>query len=57
MSYLDIHSFGKIMNNRKLEADPYLSSGVVNHESIAFKQQFIAKYKFTLAFENAIAND
>lgn len=57
MSYLPIDSFGKIFNNKKLEDDPYLRVGGVNVETLNFKQQTIARYKFTLAFENAIAKD
>lgn len=47
MRYIDVHSFGKALNNRKLE----------NDDGVMAKANKIATYKFTLAFENAIAAD
>ena len=57
MSHLDIHSYGKILNNQKLEQDPYFINGKVSYQSLIFKKEVIPKYKFSLAFENAIAKD
>lgn len=56
MSKLEIDSFGKILNNRNAIDDPYFTIGIGN-ESSAFKEGIIGDYKFTLAFENAIAKD
>ncbi len=47
MNYLDIHSYGKVLRNKTLEND-------TGHPS---KMDTIAGYKFTIAFENAIARD
>jgi glycosyl transferase family 10 (putative fucosyltransferase) len=47
MSYLNVHSYGKTLNNMTLK----------NDEGIASKAYSIAGYKFSLAFENAIAKD
>jgi hypothetical protein len=47
MRYLDVHSYGKRLRNRRLEQD----------RGRATKLETIADYKFTLAFENAIAED
>lgn len=47
MSYLDVHSYGKALNNRQLENDNGLMS----------KASAMASYKFTIAFENAIDKD
>lgn len=47
MSYIDLHSYGKLFNNRKLEED----------EGVISKGRMMATYKFTIAFENAIAKD
>lgn len=47
MKHIDVHSFGKVLNNRKFEDD----GGVLS------KANKIAGYKFSLAFENAIARD
>jgi hypothetical protein len=47
MRHIDVHSFGKVLNNRKLE----------NDEGMLSKAYKIAEYKFSLAFENAIATD
>ena len=47
MSYLDVHSYGKVLNNRPLE----------NDEGLMTKAGIMAKYKFTIAFENAIDKD
>lgn len=47
MQHLDIHSYGARMRNRRLIADSGSRS----------KLETIAQYKFTLAFENAIAED
>lgn len=56
MGKLNIHSYGKIFNNKFLDEDPYKTVGLAN-ESFSFKEETIAKYKFTLAFENAVAKD
>jgi hypothetical protein len=47
MQYLDVHSYGKQLRNRRLAQD----------QGRATKLETIADYKFTLAFENAIAKD
>lgn len=47
MRYLEVHSYGKILNNRGVEHDTGRQS----------KLDIIAQYQFTLAFENAIARD
>lgn len=47
MSYLDVHSYGKLMNNKQLPGD----------EGPVTKMDIISTYKFTIAFENAIAMD
>jgi len=47
MNYLPIHSYGKVLNNRRLENDTGRLS----------KMTLIAQYPFTLAFENAVAPD
>ena len=47
MAHLDVHSYGKLFRNRKLDGDQGRPS----------KLDTIGKYKFTLAFENAIAED
>jgi len=47
MSYLEVHSYGKMLNNRCL----------MNDEGALTKRRIIAGYKFSLAFENAISKD
>jgi hypothetical protein len=47
MNYLDIHSYGKVLRNKTLEKD-------TGHQS---RIDTMAEYKFTIAFENAIARD
>lgn len=47
MSYMKVHSYGKLFNNKKLEED----------EGVISKGRAMATYKFTIAFENAIAKD
>jgi hypothetical protein len=47
MNYLDIHSYGKVLQNRSLEKD-------IGYPS---KMDTLAGYKFTIAFENTIAKD
>jgi hypothetical protein len=47
MRYLDVHSYGRDLTNRWLDED----------RGRATKLEVIASYKFTLAFENAIAPD
>ncbi|MDI6742386.1 MAG: glycosyltransferase family 10 [Smithella sp.] len=47
MKYLNVHSYGKVLRNKRLENDIGRSS----------KMDTISRYKFTLAFENAIAKD
>lgn len=47
MNCIDVHSYGKVLRNRILEKD-------IGHQS---KMDTIAQYKFTIAFENAIAED
>jgi hypothetical protein len=47
MNHIEVHSFGKMLPNRQLQIDVGASS----------KLETIAHYKFTLAFENAIARD
>ena len=48
MRYLDVHSYGKCLRNNQLPAERDNRQG---------KLDTMATYKFTLAFENAIAND
>jgi len=47
MKYIDIHSYGKCMHNYDLVAD----------EGMATKENVIASYLFTIAFENTVAED
>lgn len=47
MQHLDVHSYGRLLRNRYLE----------NDRGRATKMETIAGYKFTLAFENAVADD
>lgn len=47
MRHLDVHSYGRVLRNRRLARD----------EGRASKLELIAGYRFTLAFENAIAPD
>jgi len=47
MNYMDVHSYGKVLRNKALEKDTGRRS----------KMDTIAEYKFTIAFENAIAKD
>ncbi|MEW5804410.1 MAG: glycosyltransferase family 10 [bacterium] len=47
MKFLDLHSYGKIFRTRVIEKDHGRQT----------KMDIIARYKFTLAFENAIAQD
>lgn len=45
--YLDIHSYGRLFRNRRIDQD----------EGRKTKLELIADYKFNLAFENSIAED
>jgi hypothetical protein len=47
MSYVDVHSYGKKFNNKQLPAD---------YGSIT-KREIISRYKFSIAFENAVSED
>jgi hypothetical protein len=47
MKHLTVHSYGKVLHNKKLENDTGRSS----------KMDTIPRYKFTIAFENAVAKD
>jgi hypothetical protein len=47
MRYLDVHSYGRVLQNRRLSQD----------EGRPTKLDLIANYKFTLAFENVIDED
>lgn len=47
MNYLDIHSYGKVLRNKIIEKDTGRQT----------KLDILANYKFTIAFENAIAKD
>ncbi|MCX2431614.1 glycosyltransferase family 10 domain-containing protein [Pedobacter sp. GR22-10] len=47
MNYIDVDSYGKILNNKQLKDD----------EGEPSKLNTISKYKFSLAFENAISKD
>ena len=47
MSIVDVHSYGKVMNNMPLGQD----------EGTSTKLEIISKYRFTIAFENAISVD
>lgn len=47
MNYIEIHSYGKCLNNRRLENDDWRPT----------KLDVIAGYKFTMAFENVCALD
>ncbi|EFN80054.1 alpha-(1,3)-fucosyltransferase 10 isoform X2 [Harpegnathos saltator] len=55
MKYIRIDSYGACLNNAQLEhglKDNYLD--ILNNREFL---SFVAKYKFTIAFENAICND
>ncbi|XP_024938355.1 alpha-(1,3)-fucosyltransferase 10 isoform X2 [Cephus cinctus] len=55
MKYIQVDSYGPCLNNR-----PLVESLKDNHmETLMSKEflSFVAKYKFTLAFENAVCND
>jgi hypothetical protein len=47
MQYLDVHSYGSLLRNRQLQDDRGRET----------KLEALSGYKFTLAFENAIARD
>jgi len=47
MSCISVHSYGRALNNKQLDSD----------EGITTKGKIIASYKFSVAFENAIAKD
>lgn len=47
MQHLDVHSYGRLYNNRTSLSD----------DGEAFKLKTIGKYKFTIAFENAVGED
>jgi len=47
MNYLDVHSYGKVLRNNVLENDTGYPS----------KMKTYSGYKFTIAFENAVAKD
>ncbi len=47
MSHIDLHSYGKVLNNKTLKED-------VGPDT---KNEIMAEYKFSIAFENAIAMD
>src|SRR5262249_11178912 len=47
MRYVDVHAYGKILRNRDIPDDRWRPS----------KLDIVAKYKFDLAFENAITED
>jgi len=47
MRYIDVHSYGKVLNNKVLSGD----------EGFLTRSNIISGYKFTIAFENAIAPD
>jgi hypothetical protein len=46
-TYIDVHSYGKVMNNREIPKD----------DGIMTKAGIISGYKFSVAFENAVAKD
>jgi len=47
LSLMEVHSYGKLFNNKKIPVD----------NGTQTKREIIATYKFTFAFENAIAKD
>lgn len=47
IKYIDVHSYGKVLNNKQLPHD----------KGVGTKREIISNYKFSLAFENAIATD
>jgi hypothetical protein len=47
MSLIDVHSYGKLFQNRKVAGD----------NGRSFKLNTMATYKFSIAFENAVAKD
>jgi hypothetical protein len=47
MSYIDVHSYGKVLNNRSMAED----------KGDGTKKKIMSKYKFSIAFENARAKD
>ncbi|XP_043488050.1 alpha-(1,3)-fucosyltransferase 10 [Polistes fuscatus] len=55
MKYIKIDSYGLCINNARL--DERLKSNYLNKLNSDEFLSFVAKYKFTLAFENAVCND
>lgn len=47
MSYINVHSYGKMLNNTIL----------ANDEGYVTKERIMTRYMFTIAFENSIAKD
>jgi hypothetical protein len=47
MSFVEVHSYGKVLNNKQIDVDLGAFS----------KEHLIAQYKFTIAFENSIVRD
>jgi hypothetical protein len=47
MKYVNVHSYGKWMQNHK----------IINDKGYTSKMEIISKYKFTIAFENACDDD
>lgn len=53
MAHIEVHSFGNVLNNRNLKNDGNFHFVKSNKR----KLKEISKYKFSIAFENAIAKD
>lgn len=54
MNYINIDSYGKCLNNKQLPV--HLNDPAENMNDAEFLK-LMAKYKFTIAFENAIGED
>lgn len=53
MKHIDIDSYGRCLNNRKMPAE--IDGFLKLHDPAYY--EFLAQYKFNVAFENAICND
>lgn len=53
MKYIEIDSYGRCLNNRKM---PEEIDGFLKFQSPDY-YKFLARYKFNIAFENAVCND
>ena len=53
MKYIKVDSYGKCLNNKQIPKD--INSPLMMHD--AHFREFVKKYKFVIAMENAICND